>query len=346
LLVGDRDGNRCGVSAAPNVSIVIPTYNRRERLARVLRALDRQTVDPARFEVVVVDDGSTDGTAGWLARQRRTYALRVISQDNAGPARARNAGVEAAREPMLLFLDDDVEPAPELVEEHFRSQGHDADSVVIGPLASLPYYRQPWVAWEQARLEVQYAAMIRGDYEPTFRQFWTGNASVRREHVIAAGGFDARILRGEDVELGYRLARLGLKFRFNPAARGLHYAERSLDSWERAHLSYGSLEVGIFECQGEDTLIEILASNWARLHPATRWLVRRCLAEPGYYAGARLLLRKWLEAGAAIERPIFAHKVCGVLANVLYWQASVQALGPERALRLSRRGDELARTYR
>jgi GT2 family glycosyltransferase len=331
------------VSAEPAVSIVIPTYNRRERLGRVLRALDGQTAGATRFEVVVVDDGSTDGTAEWLAEQRTPYGLRAISQKNAGPARARNVGVEAARARLLLFLDDDVEPAPALVEEHLRSHGDELDLVVMGPLASLPRYRQPWVAWEQRKLEEQYAAMGRGEWEPTFRQFWTGNASVLRRHVLAVGGFNSGFLRAEDVELGYRLHERGLKFRFNAAARGLHHAERSLDSWELAHISYGTLEVRIFEAFGEEALIEILASNWARLNPATRWLVRRCLDKPDHREQTRFALRKWLEAGAALGRPVLSGKVCSLLANIHYWHASVQALGPERANRVARRAGELVR---
>jgi GT2 family glycosyltransferase len=332
-----RDANRSTVRAVPSVSIVIPTYNRRERLARVLRALDKQTAGPEAFEVVIVDDGSTDDTASWLASQRPSHGLRVIRQANAGPARARNAGVEAAQGELLLFLDDDVEPSPGLVSEHLRSHGDDAGLVVIGPLASLSHYRQPWVAWEQEKLEGQYAAMLRGDWEPTFRQFWTGNASVRRAHVLAVGGFNPDFLRAEDVELGMRLYQRGLKFRFNPEARALHYAERSLESWEHAHRSYGKLEVSIFALADDDAVIEILAKNWRNLHPATRWLVRQCLKDPRHSSGATLALRSWLTMSAKLDRPMLSSKVCSVLANLLYWQSSVQALGPDRADEVFRR---------
>src|SRR6266542_585600 len=183
------------------LSIVIPTYNRRERLARVMAALDEQSMDPGDFEVVIVDDGSSDGTSDWLKNQHRRYVVRAIRQDNAGPARARNTGVAAAAGELLLFLDDDVEPSARLLEEHRRSHGSETHLAIIGPLGSLPSYGQPWVAWEQAKLEAQYAAMLRGDWEPSFRQFWTGNASIRKEHVVAAGGFDPDFLRAEDVEL-------------------------------------------------------------------------------------------------------------------------------------------------
>src|SRR5205814_3294574 len=98
-----------------SLTVVIPTFQRKDRLARVLDGLSRQT-HPA-FEVVVVDDGSTDGTSQYLRETRFPFHVCAISQLNAGPAAARNAGVAAAKGDVVLFLDDDVIPAPELVAE-------------------------------------------------------------------------------------------------------------------------------------------------------------------------------------------------------------------------------------
>jgi glycosyltransferase involved in cell wall biosynthesis len=325
------------------VSVVVPTYNRQAALGRVLDALDRQELGERSFEVIVVNDGSTDGTRAYIDAQRRSFELVPIHQKNSGPARARNAGVEAARAPLILFLDDDVEPSPELIREHIASHEPDPDLVVMGPMASLPSYRQVWVAWEQTKLERQYAAMMRGDWEPTFRQFWTGNASLRREHVMAVGGFNPEFLRAEDVELGHRLHRRGLKFRFNPRARGLHHAQRTLASWERMHQSYGELEVRIFGMWDEAMLIQVLGDNWARLHPATRWLVRQGLESPRRYAALKLALRRWLELGERLERRVPSDRVCSLLANLIYWRASVDALGHARAERMFQHAEAAAR---
>ena len=333
------------MASLPRVSIILPTYNRRERLARVFSGLDRQTTPSDRFEVVVVDDGSTDDTRAWLDKNRaRSYAVQPVHQENGGPARARNSGVDVARGEVLLFIDDDVEPTPNLVAEHLRLHDAEANLVVMGPLASLDHYAQPWVAWEQAKLESQYEAMIRGDWEPTFRQFWTGNASVGRAQVIAAGKFDPTFLRAEDVELGRRLYEHGLKFRFNPKARGLHHAERSLDAWINMHRYYGELEVQIFGALGETTLFETLAGNWSRIHPATRELVTRCLHSPTRHRAVTYALRRWLELGARTKLPFAALQACGALANLIYWEASARALGRARADRIFERGDELRRS--
>jgi len=312
------------------ITVVIPTYQRRDRLARVLDGLSRQT--HSDFDVVVVDDGSTDGTARYLREARFPFRVRAISQLNAGPAAARNAGVAAAGGDLVLFLDDDVLPAPELVGEHLRAQAAGRRCAVMGPLGSLPRYSQPWVAWEQAMLEDQYGAMTRGEWEPTFRQFWTGNASVAREEVLAAGGFDPAFRRAEDVELAARLARRGVRFRFHPAARTEHAAERSLDSWCAMHLAYGRLERRIFAHLGEAHALSTLAENWARLHPATRSMVRACLRSDAVRGAAMVGLRAVLQASRIAPASRVAGRACSALANILYWSGAREAMG-ERGFR-------------
>jgi len=309
------------------ITVVIPTYQRRDRLARVLDGLSRQT--HTDFDVVIVDDGSTDGTAQSVQKVRLPFQVQLISQANAGPAAARNAGVAAARGELVLFLDDDVLPSPELVAEHLQAQAREPRCAVMGPLGSLPRYSQPWVAWEQAMLEDQYAAMGRGEWEATFRQFWTGNASVAREEILAAGGFDPAFRRAEDVELGARLARRGVRFRFHPAARTEHAAERTLDSWCAMHLAYGRLERRIFAHLGEAHALSTLQGNWARLHPATRSLVRACLRSESVSAAAIAGLRAILQASRLAPSNRLARRACSALANILYWSGAREAMGDE-----------------
>jgi hypothetical protein len=234
----------------------------------------------------------------------------------------------------VLFVDDDMEPMPDLVREHMDTHAAHPRSVVVGPLASLPYYAQPWVAWEQLKLEAQYAAMQRGDFEPTFRQFWTGNASLSRREFLDAGGFDVTLLRGEDVELGFRLSLRKMDFRFNPRAKGLHHAQRSLASWEHAHKSYGRMEVDLFGREGEPTLLAVLAQNWNRLHVTTQQMVRFCAGRPGRTRHLAQALRGGLALGriAPRSKPILG--ACSLLANLLYWDACLTELGPERTARM------------
>jgi glycosyltransferase involved in cell wall biosynthesis len=321
--------------SAPRISVVIPTFNRRERLGRVLSALVGQTTPPSEFEVIVVDDGSADGTSEWLSLQSFPFELRCLRQQNAGPARARNKGIEAARGEKVLFLDDDVVPCPELMAEHLRVHEAEGRSVVVlGTLSSLPHYAQPWVAWEQVQVEKQYVAMERGDYAPSFRQFWTGNASVARAELMQAGLFDVTLKRGEDVELGRRMAAQGVGYVFNARARGLHHAERTLASFCHAHASYGEMEVAMLESLPDNATERILAENWARLHVAQRGVLRLLLAIAPLRSVVLGALKFYLGLPFASRLPRVSRAVCSLLANTLYWQSSVRTLGPVRAGRV------------
>ena len=99
----------------PRVSVVIPTYRRRDALLRLLTALERQSLPASDFEVIVVVDGSDDGSREAAEALSTPYALRVCWQENRGRSAARNVGLEAARGELVVMLDDDMEPAPDLL---------------------------------------------------------------------------------------------------------------------------------------------------------------------------------------------------------------------------------------
>src|SRR5687767_9303442 len=117
----------------PKVSLIIPSHNRSTSLRRTLDALDRQDCGPAIFEVIVSLDGCTDGSEQMLADATTAYQLSWVSGPASGAAVARNRGVTRARGPLLLFIDDDIEPMPGFVSAHLAA--HEASgepSVVIG----------------------------------------------------------------------------------------------------------------------------------------------------------------------------------------------------------------------
>jgi len=119
-------------------SVVIPTHRRPETLFRVLDALGRQEGPPA-FEVVVVDDGSRDSTPDRLRAYRSLYPLRCLSQENSGPARARNRGVVESRGDVVVFLGDDTVPEPAFLAVHARAHSEHA----AAPVAVLGYTTWP-----------------------------------------------------------------------------------------------------------------------------------------------------------------------------------------------------------
>ncbi|OAI40734.1 hypothetical protein AYO38_05335 [bacterium SCGC AG-212-C10] len=236
----------------PEIDIVIPTFNRHGPLNRCLDALRAQ--EYRDFGVIVVDDGSAPGIEQTIpATLRKDLNLRIVSSANGGPARARNLGVAESDAEFVAFIDDDVLAAPEMLRLHREAVGDSPTKVSFGPLvAPAGWQPTPWNLWEADKLSIEYDKMTAGVYEPTWRQFFTGNAFVRRRHILAAGGFDERFTRAEDVELGLRLAGLGCDFAFVPGAIGWHHAERSLKSWLAIPRAYGRLDVAIDEIHPDE----------------------------------------------------------------------------------------------
>jgi GT2 family glycosyltransferase len=244
----------------------------------VITALEQQAYPSDAYEVIVVSDGSTDGTHAYLEALRPRMPLRWFPQANRGPAAARNAGIQKAGGEFIVFIDDDVVPEPQLLAEHVRSH-HEAgkDVVVLGPLLTPEGFEMtPWVRWEQEMLMKQYRAMLRGDWTATARQFYTGNASLRRSHILAAGGFDEGFRRAEDVELAYRLANKGLDFVFNMQAVGMHFAERSFRAWLDTAYTYGRNDVIFARDRDQKWLLSAVHREFRERHHLIQLLVRMC----------------------------------------------------------------------
>jgi glycosyltransferase involved in cell wall biosynthesis len=323
----------------PTVSIVIPTYNRLDRLQRVLACLEAQDFPRSGFEIVVVADGCNDGTGEYLASiaEGPLRVLPVVTA-NQGPAAARNRGVAEASGRLLLFLDDDVTPEPQLISEHVRaherlSAGAAGQIAVLGPMVTptdTPLL--PWVRWEQVRLERQYGDMVAGRWQATARQFYTGNTSIEREAVLAAGGFDTRFRRAEDVELAYRLAANGVRFVFNPRAVGYHYAERSYRSWMNAAYAYGRADVVFSRDLGQSWLLPRLAYEFrGNRHPLIRAVVNVCLGRPTLSRVALAAMRLAAHTGGRLGSERAADLACSGIFNLRHYQGIADELGGRAA---------------
>ncbi|MGE3077124.1 MAG: glycosyltransferase family 2 protein [Dehalococcoidia bacterium] len=253
------------------IEVIIATYDRRASLMRTLEALNTQS-DPG-FSVAVIDDCSPEPVVGWLDASRFAFATRPLCTDrNGGPAKARNLGVASSEADVVLFIDDDVVPDRRLIASHKRIlKSGGPGTVSIGPLkAPADWKPTPWNRWEAATLEVEYQRMARGEYQATWRQFFTGNAGVYREDFIAVGGFDETFTRAEDIEFAYRLARRGARFTFEPAAIGWHYANRSLQSWRKIPSQYAEFDSAIARLHPELNWQALMRIEQQRRHPLTR----------------------------------------------------------------------------
>ena len=215
-------------------SVVIPTWNRLEILPEVLDALEVQEGAPS-FEVVVVDDGSSDGTEKWLAeRGEGRFPLRRIRQENSGPAEARNRGVREAVGDRVAFLGDDTVPhkgwLAHHAEAHERRNG-EALLAVIGYTGWHPRMRlDPFLRYiNEYGLQFGYALIDDPENVP-FNFFYTSNLSLPRRALLA-DPFDLGFpyAAWEDIELAYRLRGKGLRLVYEPQARVDHDHPTDLD---------------------------------------------------------------------------------------------------------------------
>ena len=211
-----------------------------------------------QFEVIVVSDGSTDGTADMVSSIRTSYRLRLIEQLNAGPAAARNLGVELADGRLILFIDDDVVPGPECVAAHLEHHVRAPDTVVIGPmLTPADVQLSPWVEWEQHQLEKQYSRFAAG--EPAHAGSSTPATPPSLELPFRRRAGSTHRSEGPKTSSSRCVWTSTAKsFAFEPTARAFHYAERSLESWKQIAFDYGRHDVE-FARSGRPELLQLIA---------------------------------------------------------------------------------------
>ena len=214
----------------PSASVVIPTHNRLGDLQRVIAGVEAQFAPGGRRpELVVVDDGSSDGTADWLSRETASGRLLGVRQSNAGPAVARNRGANAATGEVLLFLGDDTVPEAGWLLAHLEE--HRLQGGIGHPLAVVGYTGFPSAEDTPfLRFINEYGPqfgylLIEDPRRLEFNFFYTSNVSIDRAEMVRLGGFreDFPAAAWEDIEFAYRATRGGLSIRYQPAARAVHY---------------------------------------------------------------------------------------------------------------------------
>ena len=203
------------------ISVVIPTYNRLPILEKCLRALESQTLHGALdgFEVVVVDDGSTDGTVDWLQQRGEQFPhVRLIQQEHGGPAEGRNRGVHQANGDVIVFIDSDLVVTETFLASHAmaleRSWRHRGNrlSFTYGAVVNTANFENPTEERHKLR-------------DLSWAYFATGNVAIDRGVLEASGLFDTgfRLYGWEDLELGERLRRMGVELVRCPEAVGYHW---------------------------------------------------------------------------------------------------------------------------
>lgn len=219
------------------LSVIIPTQNRSARLTQTLSAVLSQESPPGDFEVIAVDNGSTDGTWETLASLKgRADRLRAVHEPLRGPAAARNAGVRAANGDVILFLGDDTEPATDgLLTAHVEL--HAARPVpqyaVLGRVVwSEREDVTPLMRWLDTGPQFAYELLSPGPVD-IGGYFYTAHVSLKKAAFNAVGGFDTRFPYAavEDMEIGLRLREREVVLDYRPELVVLHSHETTLERW-------------------------------------------------------------------------------------------------------------------
>jgi GT2 family glycosyltransferase len=317
----------------PFLSVVIPTYNRRDSLLRTLNALSAQTLSPSHFEVLVVSDGSPDDTREHVHPEKYPFRLRFMEQQNSGPSVARNNGARAACGEVIVYVDDDIEPIPSFLQHHFDAHQHDDQLVLIGPQSMPPNEWFPvHIAWEHRMLEKQYDRFKSGEWQAGPNNLYSGNFSVRRRWLLECGGFDPTFKRQEDVELGFRLEQLGLHFRFEPRADGYHRPERTFENWYQTPYLYGVRDVQMARDKDQTEAMQLARRHYAERNALTRLMARTCIGRPLLEPALIGALRCAVPILDRIGLRKLALPACSTLFNLRYLQGMAREMGSARSM--------------
>lgn len=213
-------------SSMAYVSVIIPTRNRARSLRRLLEALDRQACAPDSFEVIVAANDCADDTVAMVRACTTLHQLRLVEILEPGTARARNRAAAIARGTVLLFLDDDSDPLPGLVEAHARAHEPAQNLVALGRMLGPPGAAADLFAERLRDLELRRAARRAEAGEQLNWVHVNGsNVSMSKSLFEQIGGYNDLIVTygSEDYELGYRAQRAGASFVFLPDANAYNY---------------------------------------------------------------------------------------------------------------------------
>ena len=203
-----------------NVSIVIPTYNRKPILIKCLHALENQILNNLidYYEIIVVDDGSSDGTVNWIKENQINLPHVVLyEQEHGGPALGRNLGVIKSKGDIVIFIDSDLVVVDKFLIHHVSKLEKywlkkNKKCFTYGSVINTSNFENPQL--EDSKIT-----------DISFAYFATGNVAISRDLLMDVGLFDTSFsLYGwEDLELGERLKQIGTKLVKCPEARGFHW---------------------------------------------------------------------------------------------------------------------------
>src|SRR5438874_5779704 len=261
----------------PKISVVIPTKNRSALLAETIDRVESQTIPRDHYEVLVINNASTDDTRAILKQKTGIYPnLKFDFQKKPGAAATRNVGIRLANSDLILFIDDDVQAEPALVQAHLDCHSKNPNTSVIGAVS------MPWGNTTDPFLRYLRDHRILNPYTPAkgpidFSYYHTCNVSTPSSALQNVGGFNEnfQIYGMEDIELGYRLEKAGSRMVFAPDAKAVHYRfpgyQDFIERSEQAGYSLGQLIRLHPELKKRFVESSRIARRLKSLHSLYRW---------------------------------------------------------------------------
>jgi GT2 family glycosyltransferase len=313
------------------ISVLIPTYRRRDSVERALVALAQQTLPAERFEVIMAIDGSEDGTRELLAQFASPYQLRMLWQPNRGRAAACNMGLAAARGDLIVIMDDDMEPSAGFLMAHLAAHAGGERLAVLGavPVALDP--ARPVTGLVAAKFSALQAKLAQPGRAIHFREFYSGNASIRAAELAALGGFDEafKVYGNEDSELALRLLRAGVRITFCAEALARQHYTKDFAALARDNIAKGRTAV-LLASKAPETFGDLRLSTYRQ--GARKWR--------GLRAALLLLSRVWpatpklvIRAVEQLERrhPKRLYLYYDLALDYFFWLGALPALRANRS---------------
>ncbi|MFZ5800394.1 MAG: glycosyltransferase family 2 protein [Candidatus Omnitrophota bacterium] len=224
------------------ISVIIPAFNRRERLKLCIDSLLEQSLGRDKYEIIVVDDGSTDGTAVLLQEYVKRRQIVYMRQEHRGPAAARNIGIFKANGDAFFFTGDDMIADRQLLETHYRElEGAPEDTAILGLVVWHPEISAtPFMRFLEQGTQFNFVNLSDNHFV-NYGYFATANVSLRKTLIAKTGGFDEEFLYPcvEDVEFAWRLGKAGMRLKHIKAAKVFHYHPTRLKDYVKRQYLVG-----------------------------------------------------------------------------------------------------------
>lgn len=291
----------------PFISVVVPTYNRPQRLRYCLDALLNLDYPRDRFEIVVVDDGSTVALEPIVRPFYEVLPISLLRQDNGGPASARNTGAQHARGTFMAFTDDDCLPAPDWLSQ-LTAQLMAQPQALVGGLAVNALPKNLYSTASQALIDYLYQYYNLSPERAKF--FASNNIALARDLFLSVGGFDTSFPRAaaEDREFCDRWQQLGYAMVYAPEVMVYHAHSLTLWSFCRQHFYYGRGACHFHQVRSQRNAAPIRVEPRQFYQDLLRYPLRQRSTQPAYLVSALFLLSQVATvAGYVWEKAVRSH---------------------------------------